>query len=364
MINEALKKICLLQPTYSAENTPEMQERGKLLRNELKPGIEALAPTLAPLLGRFGATFRVRASDGIGRKTELPWVGFCSEEMSPGPTDGFYNVIHFSTDGSGVHITVGCSSSGFRGGYAVIRSDRELDAQTAWARGLIEEEFGSLEPFADPIDFGARRPLPISFERATAFSKRIDFTELDRTDVAALLAEAARRLKFIYDAQAQGRNLTPAEVDEMIFSEIARPSTSHTGQGFGLTAAERRAVEQHAMARARIWLEENGYEVADRSMTHPFDLEAKRDGSTIKIEVKGTTSDLANAILMTRNEVELHRKEHPATALIIVSQIRLIRTNGNLDASGGKIEPFLHWNINDWEIEPFAFRVTRAGQLD
>ena len=103
-MKEALKRICELQPHYSSENTPEMQERGAQLRAVLKPAIEQLKPTLAEALGRFGQDFDVDASDGIGRKTELPWVRFCSKNMSPSPTEGFYSVIHFSTDGSAAHV--------------------------------------------------------------------------------------------------------------------------------------------------------------------------------------------------------------------------------------------------------------------
>jgi hypothetical protein len=40
-MKRALKRICELQPHYSAENTTEMQERGALLRREIKPAIEA-----------------------------------------------------------------------------------------------------------------------------------------------------------------------------------------------------------------------------------------------------------------------------------------------------------------------------------
>lgn len=93
-MKDALKKICELQPYYFA-NTPEMQERGAQLRGVLKPAIERLEPLLASALGRFGKGFQVDASDGIGRKTELPWVRFCSNAMSPNPTEGFYSVIHF-----------------------------------------------------------------------------------------------------------------------------------------------------------------------------------------------------------------------------------------------------------------------------
>jgi hypothetical protein len=95
-------------------------------------------------LQTFGVDFHVDASDGIGPKTELPWVRFCSLSMSPSPTEGFYCVTHFSTDGSAVHVTVGCGSSRFQKGSSVPLPDSELNAQTSWARRVVVEEFGTI----------------------------------------------------------------------------------------------------------------------------------------------------------------------------------------------------------------------------
>ena len=133
-LKAALKRVCELQVYYSSKNTPEMAERGKLIRGPVKSAIESLQPILSPALASFGSDFHVDASDGIGLKTELPWVRFCSQNMSPRPTEGFYCVIHFSTDGSAIHVTLGCGSSRFFNGYSIVLPGNELDAQTAWAR--------------------------------------------------------------------------------------------------------------------------------------------------------------------------------------------------------------------------------------
>jgi hypothetical protein len=122
----AIRRICELQPEYSADNTPAMQERGRLLREDLVSQLRALEEPLSAALGRFGGDFSVDASDGIGRKTELPWVRFCSRGMSPRPTEGFYSVLHFSTDGSAVHVTVGCGSSQFVNGSFRRSPDEDL----------------------------------------------------------------------------------------------------------------------------------------------------------------------------------------------------------------------------------------------
>ena len=359
-MKDELKRICELQPSYSESNTLKMQERGAILRGPLKAAVEALRPLLAPALGRFGDDFHVDASDGIGRKTELPWARFCSKEMSPKPTEGFYCVLHFSTGGDAVHITVGCGSSRFFNGYSVVLPAPELARQTAWARSVIVQNLGTLDPFVDPPEFGATRPLPLSFQRATAISKRVAYEAIDTSDIDGLLLEAAKRLRLVYEAQSIGRDIEPADQAQSEIAEIVSPTRSGgRRQGYGLPAPARRAVERHAMLMADEWLKAHGYAVKDCSVDMPFDFLATRDDETIKVEVKGTTADRADAILMTRNEVELHRLERGRTALIIVSGILLSGSGSDYRTGGGEVEALIGWDISGWSMEATTYRVSR-----
>lgn len=357
-----IERICQLQPHYSAANTPEMQERGRLIRGGLVGEIRSLAPTLSLALGEFGDDFLVEASDGIGRKTELPWVRFCSKRMSPAATEGFYVVMHFSTDGSACHVTVGCGSSKFNNGSSVPLPDKELDKQTAWARAVVIAAFGTTEPFADVADFGAIRSLPRSFQRATAISKRIAYSDIAATDFEGVLVEAARRLRAVYSAQSSGSDLSDADLRELEAATAIDPlRLERKRQGYGLTAQARRAVELRAMRMAEDHLRAIGYEVRDVSATMPYDLHATKGGQSIKVEVKGTTSYQTDAILMTRNEVSLHRIEKGNTALVIVSNIRLRSDAGEEIAEGGQVECLIGWDVDAWLLEATAFRVSRRG---
>ena len=115
-----------------------MQDRGVARRSELKPAIERMESSRAEALGEFGDEFFVEASDGIGLKTELPWVRFSSRRMSPNPRKGFYCVIHFSTDGSAVHVTVGCRASRFQNGaFVVLPGDQSFDEERGQAGALL-----------------------------------------------------------------------------------------------------------------------------------------------------------------------------------------------------------------------------------
>lgn len=361
-MRDTLRRICELQPEYSSENTPEMQERGRLIRQELAEEIRALREPLARALGPFGHDFFVEGSDGIGRKTELAWTRFCSKEMSPRPTDGFYVVLHFSTDGSGVNIAVGCSSSKFYNGNSIVLPLEELDKRCEWAREIVLEERGNLSSFTDANDFGARAKLPKSFERACALVKKIAYHDIQNDVMERHLIEAAEMLQSIYAAQCLGRELSPADQTELDILDITRPtSNARKGQGFGLNAKERQAVELRAMDMVEDWLLSQGYKPSNTSANKPYDFEAKKDDETLFVEVKGTTSDKADAIAMTHGEVALHRKEKGRTALMIVTGIRLQKDEKWPVASGGTLETLIRWDIDEWLLEPTAFRVSRGG---
>jgi len=235
----------------------------------------------------------------------------------------------------------------------------ELDKRTAWARRVIQEGAGSIDPFNDPPYFGAQRPLPKSFERATAIAKRLSIDDLETADLDGLLVRAAELLRLIYQASADGRELSPADLDELELERVIKPLSPRKGQGFGLSADDRRRVELQAMRLTRDWLESEGYRVTDTSVNYPYDFEAAKADLTLKVEVKGTTSDNPDAIFMTHNEVDLHRAEKGRTALFIVSEIRLLTEDGEREAVGGKLQVFIGWDIDEWQLTPTTFRVEK-----
>ncbi len=360
MMQKTLLRICELQPKYSSQNTPEMAERGRLVRTELAGEFQELVRLMDKDFGEFARDIAVEGSDGIGSKTEAPWVRIFSREMSPTPREGFYIVVHFTADGAGLFITVGCGSTIWKDGSLNAVSNEELKSRTGWARSVIKERWGSLEPFRDQISLGAKAPLPRTFEKATAFAKRFAANNLVEEELETALRQAADRLTEIYRSQKSGRDVTPGDqaVDEI--QTIARPLRARrSGHGFTLTAPERKAIEMRAMDLAQTWLETEGYKVTDTSANQSYDFIAEKAGLRIYVEVKGTTSDICSSILMTKNEVDLHRQKKGETALILVAQIRLDRTENPPKASHGTLEAFIGWNIDDWSQEPIAFQISR-----
>ncbi len=222
------------------------------------------------------------------------------------------------------------------------------------------EDRESLEPFTDENDFGARAKLPKSFERACALVKKISYDDIENDVVESHLIEAANMLRAIYAAQQQGRELSPADQIELDILDISRPAANvRRGQGFGLNAKERKAVELRAMDIVEAWLRSQGYKTSNTAATKPYDFLAKKGDETLYVEVKGTTSYVANAIAMTHGEVALHRRQKGQTAMMIVTGIRLQKDARLPGASGGTLEALIGWDIDEWLVEPTAFRVSR-----
>jgi len=75
--------------------------------------------------------------------------------------------------------------------------------------------------------------------------------------------------------------------------------------------------------------------------------------------VKGTTSELCDSILMTRNEVELHWQEKRRDRTFDRFPIQLVRSDAAPSASGGVVEALMQWDIDQWVLESIAFQVRR-----
>ncbi|URV23807.1 MrcB family domain-containing protein [Burkholderia gladioli] len=357
-----IKRICELQKKYSSSNTHEMKERGSLIRTDLVEEIRNRIPTLSRAFNPLFDDLAVQGSDGIGRKTEAPWVRLYSNAMSPTPREGFYVVIHFSADGAACFFTVGCGSTVWNNGDLRAISDAQLKVKTSWARSVIEQRWKTLMPFVDTINLGARASLPKTFEKATAVAQRVPVESIETYDLDGLLFAASERLSAIYLAQLDQRDVAPGDQDARDLTAVVKPLRRRSrAQGIGLTPPERREVELRAMSLAIDFLQSAGFACQDTSAVECFDILAQRDGQTLKIEVKGTTSEICDSILMTRNEVELHKREKGTTGLLIVSRIALDRSSVNPRASGGDVEALIQWDIDQWTLEPLAFQVRRSA---
>jgi hypothetical protein len=360
---ELVQKISKLQLSYSSTNTEEMKERGTLIRRELPEALRDYLPELRPELGKYGSDLTIDASDGIGRKTESPWVRLASKELSPSATNGFYVVIHFSLDGQRFYVTVGFGSSKWDSarGDLVRDSNDELDRKALWALTELERVGADTSDFPDQIDLGATRPLPQSFERATVLAQQFSPQKATDAEIIDSIKAGLRHVAHLYDAYVRGASLKASDIDGSGVETLVSPTRSTTAstQGFRQSSAERKAIELRAMAITKSYLLENGYAVTDTSARKSFDFLAEKDGQAVKVEVKGTTATEADSILMTKNEVNLHTLEKGKTALAIVTGITLAGRGEDAKADGGILEFSFPWDISAWTVLPIAFQLSR-----
>lgn len=307
---------------------------------------------------------RIEGRDGIGRKTQAPWVRIYSEDLSPSATTGFYLVIHFTTNGQSFFITLGCGANKWDSerGDLIKYADKDIYDKVNWAKSILNQEGVDYTGFTDQINIGSKHTTPKSFEKATVICKKINVTETTDDEIKKTIVDALRILSVIYSHRIDANSTISSILSGSELDVVINPikSNNGTGQGFSLSAPERKAVEIRAMEVTLNHLISLGYKVKNTSANNPFDYLAKKAGETIKVEVKGTTSISADAVMMTSNEVELHKNEVGTIALAIVRQIKFTERGVQAKCEGGLLEFIYPWRIEKWTLEPKAYLVRRS----
>lgn len=130
---------------------------------------------------------------------------------------------------------------------------------------------------------------------------------------------------------------------------------SATGQGRGLTASQRKAVEEFAMARAIEHFTALYDTVEDVHNREPFDLLCSNRGarSALRVEVKGTTGD-ARTILVTSGEVNSARTHR--TTLYIASELTWAdKAAALLNPTDWRQDVIDRWAPTDHDLNPTAY---------
>lgn len=155
--------------------------------------------------------------------------------------------------------------------------------------------------------------------------------------------------------------LDPAKVQTLFEGVSLSPSPRSpvmeaSGQGFGLSQVERKAVELQAMQIACALYEDSGWKVVDTSLSNPFDLLATKGSEERFIEVKGTTGK-GLSVILTHGEVQ-HIRSHPkSSALVIVSDIVLEKSDGSWQAVGGEVTSHEDpWRLLSENLSPTQYR--------
>ncbi|WP_282297820.1 DUF3578 domain-containing protein [Stenotrophomonas sp. PS02289] len=357
-IKDDVLEVLRLQKDYSPSVTESMARRGSIIRQALPRGLSRIAEELRIGAGIRPGEFLLEGSDGQGRRSLVPWVRFSSRVRSPSATKGWYVVLLFREDGSGAYLGLAHASNESASGGFVSRSAAEATRLVKWARDLIGSDIRGDGRLSEEIELGQGK-LGRSYESTTATSYFYPVDDIPSDEqIADDLRFMAVLLGKVYsadDAQIRTRETSLDVISVIEAVEETTTGRARAGQGFGLSPAERRAVELRAMAAAIDYFAGQGYSVEDTSATKSYDLMVKLGPATLYIEVKGTTCSLGD-IVLTRNEVDHHLQQYPNNGLFVLSEVQLIRDSTQATAVGGV--PFVStpWQVEIDRLQPIAFR--------
>lgn len=372
-VKDLLRKVLALQPSWTSKNTPDMQARGVTIRQELPSFLRAHGEALATALGIPPDELGVEGRDGTGLKTEVPWVRVFGREQSPSATTGWYVVYLFSASGRHVHLSLNQGTTIWTGGDFKARKAEDLMARVGWARPLLAHAMATRQDLHETIQMDARTPLGRGYGpgNVVAISYERDHLPEPKVLIADLLF-MTELLSTVYREERLTSHVPGDPTPEVLEAEQsaariagrrtpggARPRRS--GQGFLLTAGERKAIELHSVRMATEYFKSEGWSVKDVGAKESFDLLLSRGDEQCRAEVKGTTS-AGTDVILTRAEVEKQRKYYPDNALVVVHSIKLDRTGPEPTTSGGALHCTSPWAVHDEDLSviSYAYR-TRVG---
>ena len=367
MISTQIREVLELQTQYTSKNTAAMQRRGILIRHEIAGSLKEKIDHFKSNYEIFIEDLWVEGKDGDGNKAEIPWVRIGSKELSPSAMKGWYVVFLFSATGSNCYLSLGHSSMIYEGDSTEKRYQKPLPAQLAlemmnWGREKLQLNSLKIPRLKFVMDLEAKGILAAAYNRTSLCGfeySKVNIPSDDQifSDVEFLL----EMLSKIYLLQETDATIPGSESPEhrdaiaAIAQAAGRDLTGPRRQGRArLPQAHKKAIEERAVEVAMKHLEESGFtDIKDVGKSHSFDISAKLNGVSFFIEVKGTMS-LGEKVVLTKNEVLLHRQEYPHNALIVVSQIDLDRSEPP-SANGGKILFISPWRIDDSDLDALGY---------
>ena len=167
-LSDVLGRVLELQGSYNSRNTPEMQLRGRLVRQDGPRALRQLLSDLPDL--SFGPD--VEGRDGTGLKTRVPWIRVFDKRHSPSATTGWYVVYLFAADGSAVYLSLNQGTTTFQGGDFRGRPPAYLRQRVEAARSVVAPQSdGRLQRELALHDPGG---LGQGYEQGNVFAYRYD----------------------------------------------------------------------------------------------------------------------------------------------------------------------------------------------
>lgn len=134
--------------------------------------------------------YLIKASIGVGQKSEIPWICIFNRNVTTTATKGIYLCYLFKKDMTGFYLVLGQGITTFDELYGSERY-KNIKKVANYFRNLIDDEKFS----RDPIDLGGNKSLSEGYEEGTIISKYYDKNNFTENELLKDLSD----LKIIYD---------------------------------------------------------------------------------------------------------------------------------------------------------------------
>ena len=215
---------------YSSLNTPEMQRRGILIRKR--------APSVL-LCWAENHGLLTEGSDGVGRKSRIPWFRAYSRLHSPRATTGWYIVFLISFDGSAIYLSLNQGTTDYIDNQFITKSSEELMSRVLSARqilGIVNERRQTR--FIYDMDLRVKGKLADSYSLGNIVSFRYDVGKIPKADIIKTDFELlVKFLKILQENTEPSANRADSLVNKQKkFSE----ATTKCGHTIKVTAVKKK----------------------------------------------------------------------------------------------------------------------------
>jgi hypothetical protein len=174
---------------------------------------------------------------------------------------------------------------------------------------------------------------------------------------ARTVEEAQRSAPAMWTSWLRGSRPAPSVAldAEALALPVAADASKRSGQGFSSDPRTRRAVERHAMERAREYFQAQGFtRIDDVSSKRPYDLHARDGTREVFIEVKGTET-AGSSVFLTPNEVEFARLNKSRMVLFVLHSVQVREVDGEPRGEGGVHAVFWPWDVDGGTLVPIKY---------
>lgn len=217
----AFERVIDLQPAYKAANTPEMQERGLLIREQIPGILRPWLPEFEPITGPLATEGR----DGTGLKNRVPWARLFSPAKAASAMEGWYLVYLFAAHRPTMYLALITGTTRWANTQYVPKPTTRIKSMVTEARAAIGKAGLIPADSLTSIELGDPGELGKSYEAGTVYAYRYDRTSLP--DDQALKEDVRRMLPALAELYrsepTQGGDPAPLPSEfEVEFDRLAR----------------------------------------------------------------------------------------------------------------------------------------------